>query len=349
MQFERGHMMSERKMICAFSSDSRELYKADVFRSINLPKGHVVHFRYKGKYVEDELLRKDVKWWEGKEAVIFFTKGNSLEKSDSKPENIAIRKATIVSFSYDLEKTDVCHLYMKLSDFCRASIPSSTQHTNQPNSKFLSELPLEKFDVVTWKDCIESVSDSFQGKVFTHIVGLKTHKAEDVSLKYDKGTKTSYYELVQGERYTMEMATGNPDVNSCKTELSRSSDEVNFHCITPIETTVQYDLKQIPLSVKKLDSRKAYSTINLCPVTTSIQYRKEETKEYREFSTQIEIRSRQSRTASVMFGFASALLVAGLGLGRVAVKDPISWLLGLVALGLVIVSASLLHHFFNKK
>ena len=43
--------------IALFSSDARDLYKADVFRALALPAGYVLHFRYPQKYVRSTSNR----------------------------------------------------------------------------------------------------------------------------------------------------------------------------------------------------------------------------------------------------------------------------------------------------
>lgn len=340
--------MEKKDIICAFSSDSRELYKADIFRTINLPHNHIIHFRYKAKYVDENLINQDKSKWHGKDAIVFFTKGNEINSSTPSITNISIRCATIVDFHYDRNTTDVCHLYMKVGDFCNLSLPVSALGSLPPN-KFLSKINLPIPNIISWKECVESVSDSFKGKTFTHIKELRNESSEIIELKYDSIARSSYYELNQGERYNLYLDIGNPDINNCKTELNGSSDDISFHCVLPLEATVQYDLKVIPLSVKKIQTRKAYSTISLIPLSTTTRYREDKVTEHREFATLIEIRTIQRLSTSFAFGFASLFLAIGIGLGRAAIKDDIVWTYALLAAICIFLSTTFLHHYFNKK
>lgn len=338
------------EMICAFSSDSRELYKADIYRTVNLPDDHVVHFRYKKKYVEEAILSApETKY--GKDVLIFFTVGNSLDSVPNCVKNVPIRKAKIVNIQIDKD-TDVCHIYMQLGKFWKAKISESNHSDVMPIHKFFTTLKLDNSGVLTWKETVESILTSFPDKVFTYIQEVRDQDSATIKLKYDKTNKASYYEFIQGKRYHVKIATANPIINSCKIQLENSSDEIEFHCISPLESTVQFDRQIIPLTVKESSTRQTCSTLTFTPTTKESglgDNDKEIDVEHREYSTLIEIRSKQSPVTSFFFGVASALLVAGLGVGRNAFKGDFSLCLALLAAVLIITSAALLHHFFNKK
>ncbi|WP_351124934.1 hypothetical protein [Shewanella sp. T24-MNA-CIBAN-0130] len=336
------------EMICAFSSDSRELYKADIYRTVNLPDAHIVHFRYKRKYVEEAVLIAPEAQY-GKEVLIFFTVGNSLDSVSNCVENVPIRKAKIVNIQIDND-TDVCHIYMQLGKFWKARISESNDQNVMPTNKFFTTLELEDSAVLTWKETVESILTSFTDKVFTYIQEVRDQDCAIIKLKYDKTNKASYYEFTQGKRYHVKIATANPIINSCKIQLENSSDEIEFHCISPLESTVQFDRQIIPLTVKESSTRQTCSTLTFTPTTKESGHDdKEIDVEHKEYSTLIEIRSKQSVATSIIFGVASTFLVAGLGLGRSAFKEEFSLGLFLLAALLITGSAAFLHHFFNKK
>ena len=60
------------KVICAFSSDSRPLYIADIYRVLALPEDYIVRFRYKKKYVGDAILN-DPQSVVGADVAVFFS------------------------------------------------------------------------------------------------------------------------------------------------------------------------------------------------------------------------------------------------------------------------------------
>jgi hypothetical protein len=62
--------------VAFYSSDARDLYKADVYRALALPKGYVLQFRYLKKYIHPDLLA-NLSNLRGQAGLIFFVSGNN--------------------------------------------------------------------------------------------------------------------------------------------------------------------------------------------------------------------------------------------------------------------------------
>src|SRR5205809_928325 len=93
--------------IAFFSSDAHDLYKADVFRVLALPKNHTIQFRYKRKYIDGELL-SNLDQLKGKEGCVFLVTGNTTSEVPSAERNLeifSIRKVKILDYYNDIDKT----------------------------------------------------------------------------------------------------------------------------------------------------------------------------------------------------------------------------------------------------
>ena len=101
-----------------FSSNSRPEYMQDNLRILAYPSGHIMHYRYRSKWVDQKLLNDLMnnnkrKQLQGKE-VLIITIGNSRSSSEKASwEFYPIRKGKIVDIH---EKNGVVHVYFQLSD-----------------------------------------------------------------------------------------------------------------------------------------------------------------------------------------------------------------------------------------
>jgi len=71
------------KSYAFFSSDARELYKIDIFRSLSLPNNHVIKLRYIEDYISDDILDK-LSSIKNSEGILFFSSGNKLDEPKEK-------------------------------------------------------------------------------------------------------------------------------------------------------------------------------------------------------------------------------------------------------------------------
>src|SRR4051812_22395769 len=90
------------KVLALFSSDSRELYKADAYRVLALPTGYSLQLRYRRKHIHGGVLPK-IDALVGQKGVVFFVAGNDV----SRPENernislTSLREFEVVSVRED--------------------------------------------------------------------------------------------------------------------------------------------------------------------------------------------------------------------------------------------------------
>ena len=176
-----------KTLICSYSSDARTLYKADIYKVLSMPKGFIVHFRYKKKYVDDAILNK-LGDYVGKEIVIFYT-----TTADGK--NIPIRKAKLVKAEVTKE-TALFHAYMELDEFTNVDLKEE-----KPASKFFTSQNLEYVDEKNnWIDKIEEVKESFKDMLFYHIKSITDYDGKEISIKHREDKKASLYKLSHGKK-----------------------------------------------------------------------------------------------------------------------------------------------------
>lgn len=329
------------KIICAFSSDSRSLYKADIYRVLSLPVNSIVHFRYKAKYVADDVLDSSGSLV-GKSVAVFFTRTEKSGLASDEYENISVRWACISSVERSKE-TDVFHVYMRLKDFCNLSIASASSG-NQPPDKFLGYLECKQEQRGdSWQERVNALKDYFPKIMYFHVKNVKNHWGASVGLSLAGDSRSCYYNLEHGGKYTLQLALANPDGSDSKIEFSDGTGEVVINCVTPLESSAQFDDVDIPIFVKSLQVSKQASFLELRPVQGG--------EELGEYATSIELELELSVWRSVLFGLCSVLVVAAILLvtpvPSTAVR-PEWWIYLCSAVSLWLASGAMFH-WFNKK
>lgn len=333
--------------ICAFSSDSKELYKADIYRVLALPKNHIVHFRYKTKYVDDNLLQKPKKLKKQKVA-IFFTHGNDLDASENTFQHFSVRWATITNTEISAV-TDVFHVYMKLGEFCNVEIDSGNSVEKKPPTKFFSRLNCtEKNEESNWNSRILAIKDFFPPITFFHLKGIRNGWRNKV-IHYQNSKKACSYNLIHGDRYIIKLAVSNPNASDTKIEISDSGEEITINCINPFESSIQFDDHDIPISVKTLQVFKQASLLEFKPTK-----KKDGTGEYEvlgEYSTNIELSLKLSLKRPLIFGLFSTMAFWAILLAR-PISSSATWPSDctlIISTLLFYISSSSLFFWFNKK
>jgi len=230
------------KIIAAFSSDSREQYKADIFKTLSLQNGDTVHFRYKKKYIDPQIYQQR-KSMIGNDVYIFFTQNNNDGNDDLIHKSI--RRAKIIAFDWS-EMTELYHVRMILDDFIDAKIVNAGD-----KSRFLKYIECSEEDKYSnWKSRIEDVRKSFPDLIFFNIDGIYNSKGIAVKPKYNHQSKGCYYEVYHGERYTLNIRIANPNDSKYKLLLNSTPDDVVIAHCNPVESSVQYDDIFVPLNIK---------------------------------------------------------------------------------------------------
>jgi hypothetical protein len=344
-------------IICAFSSDSRELYKADIYRSLSLPDGHILHFRYKEKYVDENILNSSEDY-KNKDVAIFFTHGNLLDNNESNTvEHISIRYSELVHYEKSQE-TGLFHAYLKLKSFCNLNIDSGNSIEKKPPQKFFSELKLtENKNQDNWHSRVDLLKSHFNDHVFYNIKGIYDNQ-KLIAPTYDSKFKSSHYSLRHGKKYILKMAFANPDVAKTKLDISDSSGEISINCINPLESSVQYDDFEIPVFIKSLQVMNQFSVFTFKPVNDD--------NNLGEYVNNIELSLNLSIGRPLLFGLLSSLAFLAVIISQsisnsnwvlsnlnlqvlTSALTSIPWIPLLLSEFLIFGSTSILFFWFNKK
>ena len=337
--------------LCAFSSDSRELYKADIYRVLALPDNYIVHFRYKTKYVDENIL-SNINSIADKKVAICFTHGNEIGGQNNNYTHVSVRWAHVSKFEV-CEETDVFHVYMKLNNFCNLSIDSNNSSEKQVPNKFFSNLNCtELSNENSWSSRVNVLHEYFDDVIFFHLKGIKKIGCfeklnHDEKVKYANYGKFSSFSLNHGCRYILKMAISNPKSCNTKLNIKESSEEIMIGCISPIETTVLFDDYDIPISVKSLQTIKQ---------ATMLQFQLEEPKEksddkLTQYTTSVELDLKMSFITPIGFGLLSLMgfwaLIIILKFAN-ASACPSIWLI-VISSVMFFISSGSLFYWFNKK
>lgn len=338
-------------MICAFSSDSRDLYKADVYRALVLPAGHILHFRYKKSYV-DSNLANDPESLKGRDLTVFFMHGNSLKEGENvESKFFPIRKGKITE-SYFSEETGVFHVYFSLEEFCNIKIDSSNSIEKMPPTNFLSKLACTVQDEGnTWHSRILDIKDFFPDITFFQIHSIVNSKKDPIELKPRGVGSSCCYELNHGSQYYLNISVANPNSTDTKIKIEDSSGEITLNCVNPFETSIQFDDHVIPLSIKSLSEDKQAAVLSFIPLSKKVD--ETEYSSLAEYTTGIELTLKRPSTHFLKFFVGAAGALSGLAIMRFYKPElELLSLDGLAILGGSAVSGfflALLYCWFGKK
>lgn len=328
------------KAICAFSSDSRTLYKADIYRVLALPNGGIVHFRYKNKYVADELVNSKTSL-EGRRVAIFFTRTEKSGLPSGVNENISVRWASVFSIEKSSE-TDVFHIYMKLGDFCNVSINPGVLG-QEPPSKFLSCLDIQEQDESNnWHGRVQAIKDYFPSLTYFQIKSIVSNGSE-VALNYHGESRSSFFKLKYGNRYLLRLGLANPDGSGTQIAIADGSGDVAINYVTPLETSVQFDDVEVPIFAKSLQVTKQASFLEIKPVSSI--------ENFAEYAIHIELELKHSVSQPILFGLCTVAAGAAISLATPVAATAIrpDWYVYVISAGLLWLASGAMFYWFNKK
>jgi hypothetical protein len=305
-----------KEYIGAFSSDYRDLYKADIYKVLALPDDFIIHFRYKFKYVEQSII-DNPKRFIGKDVVIFHSINNT---TTSVAQNISVRKATLIN-AENSEDTGLFHAYLKLSSFCNITINATTNIIQSPPTKFFSTVNCDELQTGNkWFEKINEFKGYFPDHCFYQIKSIETKKGRKKNVKITKDKKGSYFCLNHGKKYLAKLSIANPASNDCKLDFKSSSDDITANMLNPIPVSAQFDDITVPLYLKSLNVSTESSFITFTPIN--------DVKINSEYSLNIEIEKKISLGCSIVFGIFTLTAVMSIWIlkdGAEAIKHFGNW------------------------
>lgn len=340
------------KVLCAFSSNYRPLYIGDIYKVLSMPAGYIVHFRYKKKYIEPKILNEPKKYI-GKETIIFFTDTN---KETNEAKNYSVRSAKLKLFEYT-EETELVHIYLELKKFVDVTIDPNTDISELPTNKFFSELNCTFSNKSqSWKTKIDQLKDFFPNLSFFYLKKVKGTFGWKKKIKSRSDKKSSYINLIHGNKYLLDISLANPKEHKCKIGLSTSSDDVSFNISNPISITAHYDDLSVPMYLKSLNVSSESSYVSFFPEIADNDRNENKQEFINEYTSNIGIVKKVSKLNSLLFGLASVIAVMSVwsikdnssSLNNMSTELPIDYKLVISCVALVL-SSSYLFFKFNKK
>jgi len=95
-------MSNQKNIVFVYSSDYRKLYKKDIYNVLSFPAGFVMHFRYRLKWVSDEL--KNNLPLEGNQVIMIAAIINNDDQTNPEYVLMPFRKGRIISTITDGDK-----------------------------------------------------------------------------------------------------------------------------------------------------------------------------------------------------------------------------------------------------
>ncbi len=328
-----------------FSSDSDELYKADIFRALALPRGYVIQFRYPIEFI-DPKFRTDLAGFIGKKGCIFFVGGNNqaLPANKRSHQIFSVCEVTVRQVLPDDDDTKQVYFLLELGEFSNYSCPSGELQQLAADEFFVSKVKAELGEKTSWSDRVATVAGFFPDHLFLGIKAIS--KGNTVQKpKFDQSGRASYYKLREESDYECQIqfydTAGGTSVLKTETFFE------NLSISLPAKFIVGTRIDRVLFGIQtgSLTRRREPATIRFLQKDRSPVHR-----------VDLAFRVTRDYLNAIFFGLFTALAGLGLLLGQIASKpigklNIMSWngLVGLAAVVSVGTGAAFLYHLFNKK
>ncbi|QDK77776.1 hypothetical protein EXU85_03870 [Spirosoma sp. KCTC 42546] len=342
-------------MLAFFSSDSRHLYKEDIFEVMSLPVGYVVHFRYDKQWIN--LDEKGIENTHNQEGIIFFSVNNHLAQAEEERqiEHKSIRKAKVVKCTTS-DKTGLVHYYLQLGEFVECSIEKENP-INKPPHKFLSDLNINDIKNKQWHERVSAIKSSFPNQLFLNI-SIENKKNETISPIFDSKDNNNYFTLSDESTYQLKISFFDVYEEN-KTSESKDADKVLLE-IESNKNHIEVDInKKYAVGAVKDDQNFLITTQSLSvqSLFTSLKFLLNNNSSTEAYDFFIRVKIERVYYKTLLFGFYSLLVASGVSLmtylaRTISIKDINNWILSLLILITFICvtfGAQMLYKAFNKK
>lgn len=334
--------------VAFYSSDYRPLYKSDIFRALALPKGHVIHFRYQKKYVDEQILSKLDSELLNSEGVIFYTLGTDPNnpQEDGVIENISIRKVKIVKACVK-EDTGLVHFYLELIDFIDCKTPNDLEAPTM----FVKYIEPILFDKDTWSNRIEKVKKSFQGALFFLIDSVKNLDGSNIKPEFKEIEGKSYYNLEDEKEYIIDLSffDDSGGYNKLKLEIDKSH-LISIDSPREIQVEAIRDNRSYSMVTSPLDILTSTAFLRF----DSTFEEKDQPENVPKLELVLQINIKRQENKSFTFGAYSFFAFLALVVSNAAVRlsdlgtQTVFIVVGVASLVFAFATGAL-YHFFSKK
>lgn len=190
--------------IAFISSDSKPLYKLDIFHLTTFPSGYIFQFRYDPQYVADNI-KEDCRSMIGQEGVVYFLYGNdvSIDIEQRNLELVPVRKITVKDCYYD-EYTSLYIFHLEAKDFvtfdCESCGADRAVIDDFKNSGHVVSMKDLGFKDINWSESVSLLKKYFRETVFFNF-DLFDGNEENVEITCDK-VYNCRFTIFEERRYT---------------------------------------------------------------------------------------------------------------------------------------------------
>ncbi len=343
----------DEKTIAFFSSDARELYKADIYRALSLPIGYIIHFRYPKQYINDKI-KTTLTSLIGQNGIIFYVSGNNtkLKEENRKIKIFSIRRVKVKDFE-DNKDNDIVHFYLEVGEFVDATLHHDTIKSDIPPYIFVSNILVEHGPNNEWGKRVDAVRNDFGTLPFFYITQAKQNK-KILTPIYSEADRSSSYYLSDESNYQLPVILYDPKLGKTGITVDNQNPiEVSLSIPAGYRIGTEKDLQVFKLQTHSIQERKllTYSCIRGID-QKAIKPLHEEA----DYSVIIEWTVTRGMNKLIQFGLLSLLAAIGVSSGTLATSNLstitfsyMNILLACIAMISIFFAAGLLYDFFNKK
>ena len=341
-----------KKVFAFFSSDAREKYKSDIFRTLALPHKYVIHFRYQTKYIQPKLL-SNLNTLLNKEGVIFYANGNDTNKDKDKREItfLSIRNVIIKDIYRD-DTLDLVNFYLELSDFVDCKFIENTPKELVTPNFSVSEIEIDSGQKNKWGERVNLLQNYLKNTLYYFINSVRQGNTE-LEPKYSKLAKESFYELNDESDYQIYFSVFDPSNGEYGLEVKNSGDTFDIdipyeHKVAAPRDTELFVLHTHTLQVLSKSEVTTYSIRSSSPTVAPTPMI--------DLSVKLHWKIIKKFWNIVLFGIFSIIAAIGLALAALASTDLSKTSFTMLNIALAVISAlligfaaSLLFWMFNKQ
>jgi hypothetical protein len=241
--------------IAFFGSDSRDLYKTDIFRALALPKGYVLQYRYQKKHIHQELVT-NLAGMKGQAGQIIFVTGNDLSKAEA-DRMLAfhpIRQVTIKDVYID-PNIETVHFYLEMGDFTDSAHHANTAATHLPPQVFVTKITTQDNPAKSWIDRVKAIEAHFNKSLFFNVAAVRKG-GKVLKPTYSTKERASRYSLNDEAGYQLDVSFFDPKAGQSGLTVENTSDDVVLSMPSNHRIGAEKDTTVFPLHTHTITKRQ---------------------------------------------------------------------------------------------
>ncbi len=186
-----------------FGSDSRPLYKTNIFRALSLPKGYVLQYRYRRELIHGDLI-VNLQALGTQSAVLYFATGNDLQIPEDQRQLVyhPIRHVKIKKVIDD-RVIGVVHFFLEMGDFADAIPHPSTPAAKLSPKRLVTRITTQDVPGKNWADRVKGLRAHLPDQQFFQVVAVKKG-GKTIDTVFSDPDRSSRYPLTEEIGYQID-------------------------------------------------------------------------------------------------------------------------------------------------